>query len=62
MTTTVHEYDAVVVALATYLCELVGGEPAPTEHAELRWLAPGDLPGLAWAPADIPAVELIAAR
>ena len=62
VTTTVHEYDAVVVALATYLCELVGGEPAPTEHAELRWLAPGGLPGLAWAPADIPAVELIAAR
>ena len=59
LTTTVHEYADSTVALATYRCELVGGEPQAGEHAELRWLAPADLPTLRWAPADVPTVDLL---
>lgn len=29
-----------------------GAEPALREHAEARWLAPDELPALAWADAD----------
>lgn len=60
VTTTRHEYDALVVVLSTYWCELVDGVPAPTEHEELVWLAPAELDGLEWAPADLPAVALVA--
>lgn len=59
VTTTEHEYDFGIVVLSTYYCTLLDQEPALTEHAEIRWVAPEDLPSLEWAPADIPAVELI---
>ena len=59
VTTTVHEYAFGVVTLTTFWCELVGGVPVLTEHAEVRWLAPTALEELEWAPADIPAVEMI---
>ncbi|MBH0109783.1 (deoxy)nucleoside triphosphate pyrophosphohydrolase [Salinibacterium sp. NG22] len=59
ITTTTHEYDFGTVVLTTFYCELLSGTPVLTEHAEVRWLAPADLSSLEWAPADIPAVELI---
>lgn len=59
--TTTHEYDFAVITLATFLCELVAGEPRSNEHAEERWLAVDQLGTLAWAPADIPAVEKLRA-
>lgn len=59
LTTTTHEYDFGVVTLTTYFATLVSGQPRTSEHAELRWLPPSELPTLDWAPADIPAVELI---
>ncbi len=59
VTSTTHEYDFAVVTLDTYYCELVEGEPELSEHADVVWLAPDDLGSLDWAPADIPAVELI---
>jgi len=59
VTTTSHEYDFGIVTLTTFYCELVEGVPTLTEHADVTWLAPDELPRLAWAPADVPAVELI---
>ncbi|MEV8253083.1 (deoxy)nucleoside triphosphate pyrophosphohydrolase [Rhodoglobus sp. NPDC076762] len=59
ITTTTHEYDFGIVALTTFYCELLSGTPVLTEHAEVRWLVPAGLSDLEWAPADIPAVELI---
>ncbi|GAB3812446.1 (deoxy)nucleoside triphosphate pyrophosphohydrolase [Tessaracoccus terricola] len=61
VTTTTHEYDFGVVTLTTFYCELVAGAPQLTEHSEVRWVPPGDLLTLEWAPADVPAVELITA-
>lgn len=60
VTTTAHQYGFGVVSLTTHVCTLLHGEPVPTEHAEIRWVAPTALPELDWAPADIPAVEILA--
>ncbi|MEH6781275.1 MAG: (deoxy)nucleoside triphosphate pyrophosphohydrolase [Rhodoglobus sp.] len=59
ITTTTHEYDFGIVVLTTFYCELLSGTPVLTEHAEVVWLSPAELSALEWAPADIPAVELI---
>ncbi len=61
VTTTTHEYEFAIVNLTTFYCELVEGEPTLSEHAATVWLAPAELHTLEWAPADIPAVDLIAA-
>lgn len=57
--TTSHRYSFGTVRLTTFFATLRSGEPAATEHAELRWLPATDLPGLDWAPADVPAVECV---
>ena len=59
VTTTAHEYDFGVVNLTTFYCELINGTPVLSEHEAVRWLLPSELHTLHWAPADIPAVELI---
>lgn len=59
VTTTTHEYEFGIVTLTTFLCELVDGTPELTEHAEVRWLPPYSLSDLEWAPADVPAVEIL---
>ena len=61
LTSTTHQYAVGAVTLTTYYCRLVAGTPEPTEHAEVRWVAPADLGTLEWAPADLPAVALITA-
>lgn len=62
VTTTSHEYDFAIVNLTTFYCELVEGVPHLVEHADLAWRRPEALHELDWAPADIPAVDLIHAR
>lgn len=59
VTTTTHDYEFATITLATFYCTILHGHPTLTEHNEMRWLAPSELPRLNWAPADIPAVELI---
>jgi 8-oxo-dGTP diphosphatase len=59
ITTTSHEYDFGVVTLTTFYCRLVSGNPQTTEHAAIVWLPPEDLNTIEWAPADVPAVDLI---
>ena len=59
LTRTEHVHDFGTVDLTTYWCELLDGEPRPTEHAELRWVGRDEMGRLRWAPADVPAVEMI---
>lgn len=33
-----HEYDHAIINLSTYEAEIIKGEPAAKEHAELKWL------------------------
>ena len=63
ITTTNHKYDFGTVRLSTFHCTLTGDqEPTLTEHAEPRWVPIDELDSLDWAPADIPAVEIISRR
>lgn len=62
LTTTLHHYDSGVVNLATYICAITHGEPELTEHSEARWVPVARLTELDWAPADVPAVELLQER
>ena len=59
VTSTTYEYDFGSVTLTTFYCELLDGEPQLTEHEDARWLKRNELSTLEWAPADIPAVEII---
>jgi len=59
--TTTYEYEFAVITLATFLCELVAGEPRSNEHVEEEWLPLEKLGSLEWAPADIPAVTKLQA-
>ncbi|MTN80547.1 NUDIX domain-containing protein [Turicibacter sanguinis] len=54
-----HEYEHIFVNLITVMCKLVNGIPTASEHSELKWIPKQDLKSLHWAPADIPAVELL---
>src|SRR5690625_371252 len=54
---TVYEYDFGIVHLTTFLCRIIEGTPIITEHETIKWLKPGELTRLDWAPADIPAVR-----
>lgn len=59
VTTTTYEYDFATIILTTFFCKLLGGKPQLTEHSAVTWLPPEKLHELDWAPADIPAVELV---
>lgn len=61
VTTTTHVYDFGTITLTTFWCELVAGTPVLTEHSEVRWLRPTELDSIEWAPADVPAVDIIRA-
>ena len=62
VTTTTHEYDFGIIKLTTYYCELIEGTPHLLEHAAMTWRRPDELHQLDWAPADIPATDLIQSR
>ncbi|MCM3154629.1 MULTISPECIES: (deoxy)nucleoside triphosphate pyrophosphohydrolase [Priestia] len=55
----VHEYETFIIELIAIKAEIIEGTPQPTEHAKLLWLNKENLFSLVWAPADIPAVELL---
>ncbi len=59
ITTTVHDYDFGTVELTTYYAKQLSGEIQLLEHIDMKWLARRDIEALDWAPADIPAIELI---
>lgn len=59
VTTTTHAYRSITIALTTYYCRLVSGDPTPHEHAAIRWERRDRLEGLDWAPADLPAMRLV---
>ena len=59
--TSTQDYDFGTVVLSVYLCKLVAGEPLLTEHQEVRWLPPEQIPSLDWTPADADAVAAISA-
>ena len=61
ITSTRHEYDFGFVTLTTFYATLMSESIDRTEHSELRWVTAEEMRDLDWAPADIPAIELIIA-
>lgn len=59
ITTTVYEYDFGIVELTTYYAELLAGEIKLLEHVDMKWMSRENIGDLDWAPADIPAIEMI---
>lgn len=56
-----HAYGHGVVRLVALRCTLLAGEPEALDHDELRWLGPGELASVTWAPADIPLLAAVRA-
>ncbi|PKR85703.1 (deoxy)nucleoside triphosphate pyrophosphohydrolase [Heyndrickxia camelliae] len=54
-----HEYETFIINLIGIKCSIVEGTPTPKEHSTLIWLKREYLDSLKWAPADVPAVELL---
>ena len=52
-----HAYPAFDLVMLVYACRIVEGEPRAVEVADLRWVAPGDLPSWDILPADRPLVQ-----
>jgi 8-oxo-dGTP diphosphatase len=52
-----HSYPAFDLVMLVYACRIVDGEPRTVEVADLRWLAPGELPSWDILPADRPLVQ-----
>jgi 8-oxo-dGTP diphosphatase len=61
VTSTTYNYEFGAVRLTTYRCDLIAGEPTLTEHADKLWARPTQIRSLSWAPADVPAVEIVLA-
>ncbi|MGV3244864.1 (deoxy)nucleoside triphosphate pyrophosphohydrolase [Staphylococcus sp. 11261D007BR] len=59
VTTTTYEYDFATIQLTTYRCTLMSQLPTLTEHKAIEWLDVEDLHTLEWAPADVPAVDIL---
>lgn len=49
-------YDTFSITLIPFVAEYGGGTIHLAEHSEARWLERAELPGLDWAPADVPIV------
>ena len=61
VTTTTYEYEFATIELTTFYCTLVDGDLRLTDHDDTKWVSSTEAAHLTWAPADIPAVEAIAA-
>lgn len=54
-----YEYDAFTIDLYVFECALLNGLPTIEEHKQSVWITVNDFDKYDFAPADIPAVNLI---
>lgn len=54
-----YEYPTFFIKMHCVECRMAGGEPHITEHAEMRWVDPSQLPALDFCPADEPVLPLL---
>lgn len=47
-----HEYPDLTIRLTVFRARIERGEPKALEHAELRWITPGEIDSLEFCPAD----------
>ena len=49
----IYEYPDVTIRLAVFEAEIVGGaDPQRPEHADIRYITPGEIPKFVFCPAD----------
>lgn len=54
-----HCYPDFIVKLIPYHCRLTSHHYSLSEHAQIAWLLPDDLPNLDWAAADVQLMEYV---
>ena len=52
-----YHYPDFSVRLYPFICSIESGTVQPVEHAQIRWVSPGELMNYDWADADIPIVK-----
>ena len=57
--TNIHRYDFGTIELTAFRVELLSARLVLKDHAEMRWVLPDDLDGYAFAPADLPFVQML---
>ena len=62
LTTTTYQNDFATIELTTFYCTLISGKLRLSDHDATRWVSPAEAMEMTWAPADIPAVEMLAAN
>ena len=56
-----HVYPDITIHLTLFRAAIVAGRPRKLEHADIRFIAPGDIPSYAFCPADASILARIAA-
>ena len=56
-----HVYPDITIHLTLFRAAIVSGRPQKLEHADIRFISPGDIPLYAFCPADAAILERIAA-
>lgn len=59
ITRDIYSYDFGDIALATYFCKVVTGEPELSEHMDMKWITIDEIDSLDWAPADTPTLNIL---
>lgn len=54
-----HEYETFIITLICIKSIIVSQTPTASEHSKLIWLKRENLDSLNWAPADVPAVNIL---
>lgn len=52
-----HDYPDFSITMYAFYCPVDDPHFVRNVHVDAKWLAPEDLPTLAWAPADVPIME-----
>ena len=57
-----HEYPDITIHLTLFNTEITEGVPQKLEHNDIRWIAPSEIDGYAFCPADKDILEKIKAE
>ena len=57
-----HEYPDITIHLTLFNAEITEGVPQILEHNDIRWIAPSEIDGYAFCPADKDILEKIKAE